>query len=155
MLGITAFNNGMVGAFVSRLDFGFFSDSNRSALFQSAIGGYFRAPILGLGVEPLGWNPHNVILEVFLANGLFFGLIICYLCFSALTYALFIILKKPGFAILPALYIASFLSAMVSGNIYAGNAFWALMASVVGLYFWSKNGRDSSRPSFSNKYREL
>ena len=136
LLGVYAFNNGFTGALMSRINTGFFTDSNRLELLRNALEGYFNAPILGLGIEPLGWPPHNIIVEAFLANGLFFGLLISYLCFLVLKYAFFIIYKEPDFAILPVLYIVSFLSSLVSGNIYGSNSFWALMASVAGIYLW-------------------
>ena len=145
---IKVLSNGLVGALVNRIDIGFFADSNRGKLLKDAVEAYFSSPILGLGTEPLGWYPHNTILEAFLANGLFFGLLICYLFFLVFMYALFIIFKKPDFAILPILFIVCSLSEMVSGNIYAGNAFWGLMASVAGLYFCVGFNRESRRKSF-------
>jgi hypothetical protein len=150
-MAINILSNGLTGALVERIDSGIFTDSNRAELLKDAAEGYFSSPILGLGTEPLGWYPHNIIVEAFLANGLFFGLLICYLSFLVFMYSLFIIFKKPDFAILPILFIVSFLSSMVSGNIYADNVFWVLMASVTGLYFCVGFNSESRRKSFANK----
>lgn len=148
-LAINALSNGLTAALIERINSGIFSDSIRGQLLNDAVEGYFSSPILGLGIEPLGWYPHNIIVEAFLANGLFFGLLICYLSFLVFMYAFFIIFYRTDFAILPILFIVSFLSAMVSGNIYSENIFWALMASVVGLYFCVGFNRESSRKSFA------
>jgi hypothetical protein len=129
-----ALNSDLLNVLSGRIETGLFQDSSRLEFFINAFERYLTAPVLGLGIEPLGWYPHNLLLEAFLANGFLFGMLTCFLILLVMSYAFRLIMFRGDLALLPLLYILSTASAMVSGNIYSSNLFWVLQAAVAGLY---------------------
>jgi|TARA_B110000908_G_C10267599_1_gene466032 O-antigen ligase len=137
LLGFTLFkvaNIGLLNVLSARTEAGLLNDNARVEMLQRAFEMYLTAPVLGLGIEPTGWFPHNVIIEAFLANGVFFGLLTSLLIITTMIYAFRLIMVRSDLSLLPILYILSSMSMMVSGNFYASNLFWVLQASVAGIY---------------------
>tara|TARA_B110000211_G_scaffold148527_2_gene169149 strand:+ start:5992 stop:7170 length:1179 start_codon:yes stop_codon:yes gene_type:complete len=137
LLGLALFealNYGLSGVLLSRIEGGLFTDGYRTEMFNNALEMYLGAPVLGSGIEPLGWYPHNLIIEAFLVNGIFFGLLTCFLILLVMFYAFRLIMVRSDLSLLPILYILSSMSMMVSGNIYTSNLFWVLQAAVAGAY---------------------
>ena len=137
LLGGTLFiatNSGLLDVLYMRIEGGIFNDNDRAEMFQRGFEMYLGAAVLGSGIEPLGWFPHNLILEAFLANGIFFGLLTSLLIITTMIYAFRLIMSRSDLSLLPILYILSTMSMMVSGNFYASNLFWVLQASVAGVY---------------------
>ena len=120
-------------------DGGLLQDDNRLDYLKVYFEAFLDAPILGAGTEPLGWYSHNLVLDAFLGNGIFFGLLVCFLIILVGLYSMRLILFRADLSLIPILYILACMSVMVSGNIYESNAFWVLMSSSAGLYFgWQK-----------------
>jgi len=111
------------------------SDSIRYMLFQSGIEVIKNNLLFGAGIEPLGFWPHNTILEAFILNGIIGGglyLIILYNAFKK-SYNLLIIQHYSRWIVL--LYIQFFIIAMVNSSLYLSIQLWALIIVINYLQY--------------------
>ena len=120
-------------ALFKRLDRGLFDDSNRLHLYAEGWNLLTRDPFFGAGVEPLGWYPHNLLLESFLLNGAISG-VIFFLMFSYVVIkAVYAVLMGVSNAWIPLLFLQYAVGSLFSFAIYSSVPFWILMAAVVAM----------------------
>lgn len=120
-------------ALFRRVDRGLFEDSARIHLYKEGWNLLARHPFLGAGVEPLGWYPHNLLLESFLLNGVVSG-VIFFLMFSYVVIkAVYAVLMGVSSAWIPLLFLQYAVGSLFSFAIYSSVPFWVLMTAVVAM----------------------
>lgn len=92
-------------------------------------------PILGNGLVLQSFDnyPHNILLEVFQASGLFGFIPFLVLIIIGFKSAKNIFLKNPKYAWLAVLYIQSFMGNMLSGSVITASWFWFSLALVISF----------------------
>jgi hypothetical protein len=120
-------------ALFKRLDSGMFEDSARMRLYADALWMIRRDVFFGAGVEPLGWYPHNLILESFLLNGLTSGILFLWMLLYVCAKAIHAVLVGASNSWVPLLFLQYAVGTMFSFSVYSSVQFWVLMASVVAM----------------------
>lgn len=118
----------------TRLREGLFSDDVRSQLIADGTLSILSSPWLGAGVEPLGFYPHNLILESFLVFGIPSGLMFLFAFSAAALRSLrMLALGHPGgwYALL---FLQFSVMAQLSGALYDSAAFWVTMFAVLASH---------------------
>ncbi|MRR15278.1 MAG: hypothetical protein EG826_02350 [Deltaproteobacteria bacterium] len=108
-----------------------FSDNERMKLLTLGYKLFLNSPILGAGTEPLGFYPHNVILESFMLSGIFSGFIFVTITAMSVAAAVKMFFAYPKHSWISLLYFQYLLAAMFSGSLYLSASMWALMVLVV------------------------
>lgn len=146
-------------SFFSRLDAALtFADASsrmRLAQLSGAWQLFLDNPLLGGALEDPTFRiyPHNIIVEAFMATGIFGGLLLLVLCVWALLKAFAEALLSPESALVGALFVQYLLAAQFSSSIWGAYPFWVLCGFVVAL----NKGRLSQKrkvadgPHFSNR----
>lgn len=111
-----------------------FLDDRRTELMYSGWDLFLNNILLGAGTEPLGYYPHNAILESFLLSGIFSGLLFLGLLVLSLVYSLKIIIKYRNISWVSLLYFQFIMASMFSGALYDSGAMWVSMVLVVSCY---------------------
>jgi hypothetical protein len=118
-------------AILSRMESGMFKDHERERLYKTGFDTFISNPLLGAGVEPIGFYPHNVILESFMLNGVFSGLLFV----GLLAYSTFCAFRRyinsPEVSWLSILFSQYLMAAMFSGALYDSTQMWSMMALAV------------------------
>lgn len=121
---------------VERLTYtlGNYEQEARLGLITAAWGQFLDHPFLGSAVvEKISGNyPHNVVVESFMATGIFGGLAFTTLLLAGLGAALRLILTTRTYAWLGLLFIQSVIWANLSGSLYTHFTLWYLLAAVIG-----------------------
>lgn len=115
----------------SRMQNSLFSDDARMDLYAAGWELFLNNPILGAGTEPLGFYPHNVILESFMLYGVFSGLLFVTVVVISLLAAVKIFFRCPRKSWVSLLYLQFLVGAMFSGGLYTNMSMWTLMVLVV------------------------
>lgn len=107
----------------------------RVDLYASAAEELARHPFLGSGIEETasGRYPHNVIIEAYMATGLFFGTIFLALCFALVALAIRLFHAAPEFGWASILFVQYFVGAQVSGALYSATTFWTVAGCMIFL----------------------
>lgn len=116
---------------LGRMQESLFTDDARMDLYAAGWKLFLNNPILGAGTEPLGFYPHNVILESFMLFGVFSGFLFLAIVLISLVAAVKIFFRHPRNSWISLLYIQYLVGAMLSGALYTEAAMWTLMALVV------------------------
>jgi O-antigen ligase len=117
-------------ALLKRLNRGVLEDSARMQLYAEGWRLLMDHPFIGAGIEPLGWYPHNLILESFLLSGVISGIIFAALFFFVALKAVHVLLSGTSNSWIPLIYLQYAVGAMFSFAIYSSVQFWVLMAAV-------------------------
>jgi O-antigen ligase len=112
----------------------FASDDARRELWSGAWQLFIANPILGAGTEPLGYYPHNTILESLLLYGVFSGVLYVTLLGVSIIAALRLLSAKTESGWVALLYFQTTLGQMVSGALYGPPSQWVLMVAVIALW---------------------
>ncbi|WP_157858183.1 O-antigen ligase family protein [Pelodictyon luteolum] len=115
----------------NRIQSGLFSDDIRVRLLQLGLDSFYSHPLLGSGIEPLGFYPHNVILESFMLYGVISGFLFVGLLGYATYCAFWRYLYTPESAWISILFFQAVIISMVSGSLYGSASMWSLMVLVV------------------------
>ncbi|ASQ89836.1 hypothetical protein CHL67_01895 [Prosthecochloris sp. GSB1] len=127
----------MQSTFFHRLDQVFSGQSTGSVdkrleMYIEGVELFFRNPLLGVGVEPLGFYPHNILLESFMTNGLPSGLMLFLMLVLSFYHAMKIVFRGGSEFWMPLLYLQYLVGAMFSGALYNSSMMWGLMAFLMG-----------------------
>jgi O-antigen ligase len=101
---------------------------------QGAWQGFVDNPLLGSGLEEERTReyPHNVVVESFMATGIFGGLafsaIVVISCFAAVN-----LMRDSGRQWVALLFVQYLVAALVSGALYLSGTFWCFTAAVIAL----------------------
>ncbi|MFL2545889.1 MAG: O-antigen ligase family protein [Candidatus Rariloculaceae bacterium] len=108
------------------------ASSIRVELSQRAWVEFAANPLLGVAIEDRAFRlyPHNLVLEAFLATGLFGGLLLVIIMLFSVVHALRLALSGSVASWISVLYIQYFVSGMFSGALYGASDFWVLMAAL-------------------------
>lgn len=130
------------------------SSTGRIAQVASAWRLFLDAPILGSRLEDpaFGIYPHNIIVEAFMATGVFGGITLILLLFIAAFQALKIAKRDQNLSLFGALYVQYLVGAQFSGSIYTSATLWAMVACIFGLA--RANDRGKTRPSRMQGHRK-
>lgn len=111
------------------------SAEGRLRLYEAASNQFLASPLTGDGIEvrEFSFYPHNVILEAFMATGVFGGFAFCTLLFLAFRRAWHIFRNDPGASWLGLLAIQYIVGAQLSGAIYQAGAMWVLIACLISM----------------------
>lgn len=123
---------------------GLASDEIRRGLWQSGWDLFLAKPFLGGGTEPLGFYPHNTVIESFILFGMFSGVLYCALLVISACAAMKVVRTRleSGWAALVFFQVS--IGMMVSGALYGSPSQWVLMGIVIGLCH-GVSGRSASR----------
>jgi hypothetical protein len=108
----------------------------------------YNSPLIGGGIEPLGWYPHNLILEAFMVAGLTSGLLFLTIYFWGLYISYKLMFSQQQFFVGYFLF-SCLIGALVAGNLYNNQWFW--MALTMGIASYKRSFRDD-RTSFLHKF---
>jgi len=112
-----------------------FAQSSRLDLFGAALDGLRDHPWMGSSLETpnIGGYPHNVIIESFMALGIFFGvlLVIIFLLLSMRVFSRFS--KYPQCSWPGLLFFQYLIGAQFSGSLYGSTYLWASVGLVVSF----------------------
>lgn len=125
------------------------SSNIRIELYLEAIKQIYEHPLLGVSIEVPGWRyyPHNVILEYFMATGLFVGWLFVVLIGIVLWRGLGLLRAAVPQAWVYLLFLQSLTGAMFSGSVYANNALW--ITAALTLYVAQKTRSEPTEKSRS------
>ncbi len=108
------------------------SDEIRFSLYRDGFNLFIDNFFFGAGIEPLGFWPHNTILEAFMLNGIIGGLFYLALLLIAFFKSLKIVIHDSINLWLVMLFTQFLLIAMVNAPLYQSNQLWVLMAIIMG-----------------------
>jgi len=137
----------------SRFETGLFAGdaASQGRLYQvsSAWDMFLSSPVFGGGLEDptFGIYPHNIVVEGFMALGLFGGtLLIVLLGYTGLK-AFQIARQDYALSLYGALFFQYLVGAQFSGSLYTSSVLWALLACIAGLqlHYSSSTSKQPSR----------
>lgn len=102
------------------------NDSSRENMIRNSLDEIKASPIYGSGIEPLGWYPHNLILEAFMIFGIFSGVIFLIIYFYGLHISYKIMIQKNNFFV-GFMIFSLLIGSLVSGNLYNNQWFWMIL----------------------------
>jgi hypothetical protein len=109
--------------------------SSRLGLFADALKGFWKNPWIGSSLEipSVGGYPHNVVIESFMALGIFFGSLvvaaIALLCMRSLS----LFSKYPRYSWPCLIFMQYLIGAQFSGSLYGSTYLWASVGLIVSL----------------------
>jgi O-antigen ligase len=112
----------------------FASDDVRRELWAAGWQLFQRKPFLGAGTEPLGYYPHNTILESLLLFGVFSGALYVLLLLISTRASFKLLFSKSDSGWAPLVFFQASLGSMVSGSLYGAITQWILMAAIMTLW---------------------
>lgn len=111
------------------------TDSSRQLLYEGAFREFSMSPFTGGGLEVRGLQtyPHNLVMEAFMATGIFGGLffLLLIVCLSLSTFRLY--KKNPEGGWIPLLFVQYLIASQFSGAIYSSTYFWLAVGLLIGL----------------------
>lgn len=125
-------------------------DENRIELIKDSFNEFINHPVFGnhFVLESgfsAGYYPHNIILESFMALGVFGGLLFLYILFNALKKSFQLLNKKSEYVWISILFFQYLFLAMLSGSLYNSFLFWSLLVLVL------KVGQNKNLSSIESK----
>ncbi len=124
-------SNGDAFFAIQRMKESLFIDDFRMKYFSDGWNLFLENILLGAGIEPLGFYPHNLILESFMLCGIFSGLLflsIVLISLAACVKLFFYCNEKSWISLL---YVQYIIAAMFSGALYDSASMWICMTLVV------------------------
>ena len=111
---------------------------SRITMLSAAWDMFLSNPLFGGGLELVEYKgyPHNVIVESFMATGVFGGTAFLVLVLAAFVCALRIISRNDRYSWVGLLYLQYMVASMVSGALYNSSIMWAMMGSVFGISYF-------------------
>jgi len=132
------------------------SDETRLQLMKRGWEQFINHPVAGDLIEErtLHTYPHNLIIEAFMACGIFGGLlhVITLLKSVIQTNQL---LKDDAFAWVGLLFVMQVLSSMFAGGIYVDHPFWFLLVLTNTLYFQQKLAKEKTQRAFMERKKQV
>jgi O-antigen ligase len=111
------------------------ADSSRQLLYEVAFQEFSLSPFTGAGLEVRGLQtyPHNLIMEAFMATGIFGGLFFLFLVIGLALSTLRLYKKNPEGGWIPLLFVQYLVASQFSGAIYSSTYFWLAVGLLIGL----------------------
>jgi O-antigen ligase len=111
------------------------SSTGRLAQLASSWEMFLNAPLLGAALEDPTFKiyPHNIIVEAFMATGIFGGTMLIVLLGLTVRRAFQLARSNPEVSIYGALFVQYIVAAQLSGSIYTSASAWVLLGLLVGL----------------------
>lgn len=112
----------------------------RYDLYTLAMKSFTDQPFIGTGLEvaEIGGYPHNVVIEAFIAVGLFGATAFITLLVILFCKAFHILRSDRGYGWLALLYVQYVVAAQFSGSIYGSTIMWTIIGALLPLY-WPKS----------------
>jgi O-antigen ligase len=112
------------------------STLGRIDLYASAWSQFTKFPLTGYGLEDpvFGGYPHNLVIEAFMATGLFGGLLMITILILTVVASYRTLRKVPGFGWLALLVIQQIFAAQFSGTISQATILWGVVGALVSVY---------------------
>jgi hypothetical protein len=130
------FNLERILSFASEKDAGSRSDLLMVSL--NCIFGSVKNFFLGYGVELEGIGyPHNIVVESFLALGVFGGFVFLVICVITSKRALHLLYFDTGWGWVGLFFIFNFMMSLVSGALYSSSGFWYCL--ILTNFVWLKS----------------
>lgn len=124
---------------VSRLESGFDASDQSSSMRIAFLSGAWRIfldhPLAGGALEDpdFGIYPHNIIVEAFMATGIFGGTALVIACIWALLRAFYSAVASPSTALFAVLFVQYLAAVQFSGSIWGAMPFWTMFGCIVAL----------------------
>lgn len=106
----------------------------RLELYVEAFEQFVESPMLGAGIEPTGFYPHNLVLESFVVFGVLSGLLFSILFIGAVGKGIRLIYGGSQIGWVGVITLQYAMAGLVSGALYTSTALWCLLGIFVG---WS------------------
>lgn len=110
------------------------SDNIRFELFSDALNlifGDFTNLFFGVGIEPLGFYPHNIFIESVLAGGIILLLLLLFIILFCIYESFFIFKNRPDYLWLNLIFYNSLLISLVNGCLYQDFLLWNAIFAIV------------------------
>lgn len=106
---------------------------SRLDLYASAWAQFAKFPLTGYGLEDpvFGGYPHNLVIEAFMATGIFGGLMMLAIIILTLTLAYRVMRDIPNFGWLALLVVQQVIAAQFSGSINQATILWGVLGALV------------------------
>ena len=127
------------------------SSAGRLAQISSAWEMFLNSPLWGAALEDptFAIYPHNIIVEAFMATGIFGGTMLIALLGMTIWLAFRLARSNPFLSVYGALFVQYAVAAQFSGAIYTSSTTWAMLACIVGLQSTLRAKMPSERDSTS------
>jgi O-Antigen ligase len=123
------------------------SNVERFYLYSTSIQQIFEAPLFGSSIENqvFRWDPHNLFLEIFMALGLFGGLLSVFVFPLLLLRTIRLVRQKHPHGGMAILFVNFFIGAQFSGNVYSNGPLWvsAMIVAISRISNVKKIGREA------------
>lgn len=108
----------------------------RIELYRSAWAQFTKFPLTGYGLEDpvFGGYPHNLIIEAFMATGLFGGLLMLAIFMLTMLAAHRVLRMVPQYGWLSLLVIQQVVAVQFSGTISQATIFWGILGALVSVF---------------------
>ena len=129
------------------------STLGRYDLMNNAWQQFLGHPILGSSLVEQTWmtNPHNIVVESFMATGLMGGIPFCIVVLVGLIKAFRLFLKRPQSSWIPLLFVHSFISSLFSGVLYFEPFFWGTLGALLAIDYPIPSGGPLEERSLRNE----
>src|SRR5262245_24365315 len=113
------------------------SDEDRIWLWTGAWSSFLDHPVVGSGIEPhsLGFYPHNVVLEGFMATGILGGSLLLLMLLYVVKIAIGSLQSRSEYGWIGLLYMQQLIAAITSGAIYGSTGLWYTMAAAISAHW--------------------
>jgi len=129
--------------------------SMRLQLYSKALEGFLQSPWIGSSLEVAsGGHPHNVIIELFMATGVFFGLIFTVFLGWLFIRGYYLITQFSTFSWPALLFFQYLIGAQFSGSFYNSTYLWASIGLLISLRLHD-NRRTVNKSQYRNNRNEL
>ncbi len=118
------------------------ADSSRQLLYEIALREFSASPFVGASLEVPGLQtyPHNLVVEAFMATGVFGGVCFLFLVARLALGALGLYKKIPEGGWIPLLFVQYLIAAQFSGSLYSSTYFWVAVGLLIGLKRFKRDG---------------
>jgi len=120
------------------------SASVRLSLISAAWDQFLSSPLFGSGLEERysRFYPHNVIVEAFMATGIFGGIAFLALLIAASLYSWRLLIKRSQSGWIAMLCIQYLIAGQFSGSLWGNSGMWSLIG---GVFAVSQSGLNTNR----------
>ena len=112
------------------------SSVGRLDMITTAVEDFFSSPILGAGLEvrAIAFYPHNLIIESYMATGIFGGIAFTLSLLVVLVFAKDLLKARLPGSWVAVIFMYYFILSLFSGTLYQSGFFWASIGAVLAVY---------------------
>lgn len=113
------------------------SVDERLRRYQGAWEQFTENPLLGSSLDERGslGYPHNLVLESFMAVGIFGGVLFVLILLLCVFKSIMLLVRDPAYGWIGLLFVQRAVGGMFSGSLYTSNEFWYMVAAVASASF--------------------